>query len=191
VSSDTTLARGSAARPDASSPITNTPAYADGPPEPGDAAPEQGSPVAYTERLYVPWWLWLPALVVAAVLAAQIGLGAPGLRTSLPYVIVLPLTVIGLWWLGRIRITVTADDLQVDDARLPRRFIVETIPLDDEGRRELLGTGADPLGFVIQRPWTSTAVQVLLDDPADPTPYWLISTRHPDRLAAALNEPQP
>jgi hypothetical protein len=30
------------------------------------------------------------------------------------------------------------------------------------------------------------AVQVLLDDPADPTPYWLVSTRHPERLAATL-----
>jgi hypothetical protein len=27
---------------------------------------------------------------------------------------------------------------------------------------------------------------VLLNDPADPTPYWVISSRHPTRLAAAL-----
>ena len=25
-----------------------------------------------------------------------------------------------------------------------------------------------------------------MSDPDDPAPYWLVSTRHPDRLAAAL-----
>jgi hypothetical protein len=29
-------------------------------------------------------------------------------------------------------------------------------------------------------------VKVLLDDPDDPTPYWLISSRHPRQLAAAV-----
>jgi len=77
-------------------------------------------------------------------------------------------------------------ELRVDDARLPVRFIRAVVPLDVAGRRELLGVSADPLAFVVQRPWIGGAVQVVLDDPADPTPYWLISTRDPDRLAAAL-----
>jgi len=38
----------------------------------------------------------------------------------------------------------------------------------------------------VQRPWIGGAVQVLLDDPADPTPYWVVSTRHPVELAEAL-----
>lgn len=142
--------------------------------------------VSYTERLTVPWWLWCPALAVAAFLAAEVGLGAPDLRGWLPYAILLPLTAVGLWRAGRIRIAVTATEFQVDDARLPVRFIAEAIPLDTAGRRELLGPGADPQAFVIQRPWAAGAVQVLLDDPADSTPYWLISSRRPAELAAAL-----
>ena len=54
------------------------------------------------------------------------------------------------------------------------------------GKREVLGVGAHPLAFVVQRPWIGGAVQVLLDDPADPTPYWVVSTRHPVELATAL-----
>jgi hypothetical protein len=27
---------------------------------------------------------------------------------------------------------------------------------------------------------------VVLDDPDDPTPYWLVSSRHPDRVLSAL-----
>jgi hypothetical protein len=40
----------------------------------------------------------------------------------------------------------------------------------------------------VQRAWIGTAVQVLLDDPADPTPFWVVSTRHPVELATALLE---
>jgi hypothetical protein len=29
-------------------------------------------------------------------------------------------------------------------------------------------------------------VLVVLDDPEDPTPYWLVSCRRPDRVLAAL-----
>jgi hypothetical protein len=29
-------------------------------------------------------------------------------------------------------------------------------------------------------------VLLVLDDPDDPTPYWLVSSRHPDRVLAAL-----
>ena len=29
-------------------------------------------------------------------------------------------------------------------------------------------------------------VLLVLDDPDDPTPYWMVSTRHPDRVLAAL-----
>jgi hypothetical protein len=29
-------------------------------------------------------------------------------------------------------------------------------------------------------------VRVDIADPADPAPYWLLATRHPDRLVAAL-----
>ena len=61
--------------------------------------------------------------------------------------------------------------------------------LDAQGRREVLGVGAHPLAFVVQRPWIGGAVQVLLDDPADPTPYWLISTRHPIELFSPARLP--
>jgi hypothetical protein len=38
----------------------------------------------------------------------------------------------------------------------------------------------------VQRPWIKGAVQVHLDDPSDPTPYWVVSSRRPATLASAL-----
>ncbi|MEV6690822.1 DUF3093 domain-containing protein [Micromonospora sp. NPDC051196] len=141
---------------------------------------------AYAERLRLPWWLWLAGLATAVLLAVELWMGATGVRAWLPFAVLLPATVAGLVWLGRIRIAVTDGELQVDDARLPARFVADVIALDAEGRREVLGVGADPLAFVVQRPWISGAVQVVLDDPADPTPFWVVSTRHPVELAEAL-----
>nr|MDT0656999.1 DUF3093 domain-containing protein [Micromonospora sp. DSM 115978] len=140
----------------------------------------------YAERLHLPWWMWLAAAGVTGLLAAEIWLGSAGPRAWLPFAVLLPATGAALWWLGRIRIAIRGDELLVDDAKLPVAVVADVIPLDVEGRREVLGVGADPLAFVIQRPWIPGAVQVVLDDPSDPTPFWVVSSRHPERLAAAV-----
>jgi hypothetical protein len=143
-------------------------------------------PPTYAERLRLPWWMWPAGLAFMAMLATEIWLGGPGVRAWLPYAVLLPVGVAVLLWLGRIRIRVQDGELLVDDARLPARFVADVVALDADGRREVLGVGAHPLAFVVQRPGIPGAVQVLLDDPADPTPYWVVSTRHPVELAEAL-----
>ncbi|MBQ1028056.1 DUF3093 domain-containing protein [Micromonospora sp. C95] len=144
------------------------------------------APPAYAERLRLPWWLWLAGLAAAALLAVELWMGAAGARAWLPFAVLLPAAVAGLAWLGRIRIAVTDAQLRVDDARLPVRFVADAVALDAAGRREVLGVGADPLAFVVQRPWIPGAVQVVLNDPADPTPFWVVSSRRPVELAEAL-----
>lgn len=140
----------------------------------------------YAERLTLPWWAWPVGLAVAGLLAAELWMGASGVRAWLPFLVLIPAAVAALAWLGRIRVAVRDGELRVDDARLPVRYVADAVPLDAAGRREVLGVGADPLAFVVQRPWVGGAVQVVLDDPADPTPFWVVSTRHPVELAAAL-----
>ncbi|HEX6871603.1 MAG TPA: DUF3093 domain-containing protein [Micromonosporaceae bacterium] len=144
----------------------------------------------FSERLTVPWWAWPAVLAITAGLTAQLTMGAFALRHPLTYTVTAVAVVIGLLALSRIRIAVDdgagEPELRVDDARLPVRFIASVVVLDATARRDLLGVDADPLAFVIQRPWVAGGVRVELTDPADPTPYWFISTRHPDRLAATL-----
>ena len=144
----------------------------------------------YRERLTVSWWLWPLTLAVAALLATELGIGAMALRHPLTYVVVCGLAAAGLLVLGRIRIRVQdeADGpvLRVDDTRLPLSVIASAEALGPEQRRDLLGRDTDPLAFVIQRPWIAGGVRIDLADPADPTPYWFVSSRHPDRLVAAL-----
>jgi hypothetical protein len=143
-------------------------------------------PAFWTERLGVPWWMWPSALGFGALLATEVWLGTGGFRGWLPFAVLLPPLAVALWWLGRIRVSLSGGEFRVDDARLPVSFIADVVALDANGRREVLGVGANPLAFVVQRPWIGGAVQVLLDDPADPTPYWVVSTRHPVELATVL-----
>lgn len=140
----------------------------------------------YAERLRIPWYAWPAGLAVAGLLAAEIWMGGTGLRAWVPFAVLLPAALLVLWRTDRIRIVVTPGEFRVDDARLPLDVIADVVPLDADGKREVLGVGSHPLAFVIQRPWIKGAVQVLLDDPADPTPFWVISTRHPVKLATAL-----
>jgi hypothetical protein len=149
-------------------------------------APAPSHPAPYAERLSLPWWLWLAAGGLAALLAAEIWLGAGGARAWVPFAAILPAVAAALWWLGRIRIAVQGDELLVDDARLPVAVVADALALDAAGRREVLGVAAHPYAFVVQRPWIAGAVQVILADPEDPTPYWVVSSRHPLRLTQAI-----
>lgn len=133
----------------------------------------------------MPWWAWPLALACAALMAAEVYLGA-GRWVWVPYAILLPATAVCLWTMGRLRVAVEDGELRVDDARLPVRYVAGVTVLAAEEKRMLLGTAAHPYAFVVQRPWVKGAVQVHLDDPDDPTPYWVVSSRRPATLAAAL-----
>ncbi|ADD44178.1 DUF3093 domain-containing protein [Stackebrandtia nassauensis] len=141
---------------------------------------------AFDERLTVPLWWWPIALLVASGLAVEIGLGVPGLVTWLPFTILLPATVALLWWAGRIRVRVDAEEFRVDDARLPLECVGTVEVLRDSRVRDALSAQLHPLAFVIQRPWVRSAVRVEVVDDEDPTPYWIVSTRRPERLRDAL-----
>nr|WP_296066110.1 DUF3093 domain-containing protein [uncultured Actinoplanes sp.] len=149
-------------------------------------SPARTTAPAYAERLRVSWWAWPAMIAIVLIVGFEVLLGFPGVPPWVPFLVLIPSTAAVLLWAGRIKVTVTADELLVDDARLPVSVIGDVVALDAAGKRESLGVGAHPLAFVIQRPWIGPAVQVLLDDPADPTPFWVISTRRPVELATAL-----
>lgn len=155
-----------------------------------DTLPNVADPSLYRERLVVPWWAWPAGILIGGGLGAELTLGAPGFR-SWAVVAAMVLAVALCAWLSRIGVRVDGETLRVDDANLPLRFVAGAYALDAEERRATLGVEADPLAFVIIRPWVRGTVRVDLDDPADPTPYWVISTRHPERLVAALTARQP
>jgi len=76
--------------------------------------------------------------------------------------------------------------LRAGSARIPVSLLGPAEALDVASMRHELGPGLDARAYVCLRAWARTGVRVTLDDPADPTPYWLVSTRRPELLVQAL-----
>lgn len=154
--------------------------------EPAPDRPPAAGRVVFDERLWVPWWGWLLALAIANVLAAEVHLGYPGVRAWLPYLLIVPPALALVGWLGRVRVRVADGELQAGPARLPLRYVGEVDVLSGAAKRRALGPDLDPAAFVLHRGWVRWAVRLQLTDPDDPTPYWVVSTRRPERLAELL-----
>lgn len=83
-------------------------------------------------------------------------------------------------------VRVQAGVLQAGAARIPVSVLGDPVALDREGVRRALGPGSDARAFVCLRAWLPGGVTVPVQDPADPTPSWLVSTRRPAALASAI-----
>ena len=140
----------------------------------------------YVEPLAVPAWAWPAAVALALLLAAPVHGGAGGARAVVPYVVAVLLALAVLALSSRGRIVVDDGVLHVPGARAPVDVLGAVQALDAEQTRRLRGPTADVRAHVAARPWLRRAVQVRIEDPDDDTPYWLVTTRRPQELAAAL-----
>ena len=86
-----------------------------------------------------------------------------------------------------LEIVVINNWLYVGNAKIECKHIKKVTALPKEEFLKLRGENADPAAFNATRFWVSTGVKVELKDKNDPTPYWLIATRKPKKLAETLN----
>lgn len=80
--------------------------------------------------------------------------------------------------------------LRAGRARIPVALLGSGQLLDRDEARAVLGPGSDARIFACYRSWLPGAVLVQVVDPQDPTPSWLVSSRSPGRLLAALESAQ-
>lgn len=139
----------------------------------------------YEERLWPPGWAWLGATAFAATL---------GFAFWVPYGTTVGLVVgalaVGLTLAGLVaaagRVSLREAVLRAGPARLPLSVVSTVTALDAAAAADLLGAHADARAYLYQRGWVRTAVRLDLDDPQDRVPYWFVSTRRPQQLAAAV-----
>ncbi|SDL74751.1 Protein of unknown function [Tessaracoccus oleiagri] len=141
--------------------------------------------VTYEERVPAPalWWvigLGMVASISIAVLA-YVDLWV-GLLFSL---FAVAAVVVGLLSYT-LRITVADGVLTVGRNRLEGEYVGEVAALRGPDADRILGPGADQRNFLATRPYLRDVVRIDLADPADPHPSWLVGTRRPDELAAAV-----
>jgi hypothetical protein len=83
---------------------------------------------------------------------------------------------------------ISLDDewLRAGRARIRRELVGVAIALNADDMRAARGRSLDARAYLCIRGWLPLGVKVMLRDPDDPTPYWLISSRRPERLVSAL-----
>jgi hypothetical protein len=150
----------------------------------GDA-PAAGA-VAYRESLRTPWWWYVASVGIACLLAAEFHISGLRLTDWIPFGTLVPLSILLVWWMGRSRLEISAGELRIRDAHLPLQYVSGAVALNEPTLRRVVGREGDPAAYVSIRPWIGPGVQVWIDDEDDPTPYWIVSSRHPDRVVAAI-----
>ncbi|MCI2240399.1 DUF3093 domain-containing protein [Paenibacillus sp. TRM 82003] len=154
-------------------------------PGPRSAADAGTGAAVWRERWWpapTTWLAWLPAVAGGALVALPI-LGPVGAAAGAALGAALAVAVL----LSMASTVEVADGhLRAGRARLPLRVVrgVDVVPAAQ--RRAALGPELDARAHLAIRSWVPTAVRVHLDDPDDPAPYWVVSTRHPQRLADAI-----
>src|SRR5918993_284670 len=140
----------------------------------------------FRERLSVPVVWWLLSAVLALTVLVAIGLSTgPGWGIGVAAVSLAVTTA--LFIRSAVRIEVDETMLRVGRAQIEHRYIGGAVPLDAQQTPRRAGVEADARAHLVLRPYVSTAVEITLHDPADPVPYWLVSSRRPSALAAALH----
>jgi hypothetical protein len=132
------------------------------------------------------WWVQGTMLVASLWLALVVAL--PGPVAWAVSGCALALLAAMLVTYGSARIEVGADGFRAGRARIGAEHLGGVAALDDEAARRTAGRDADARAYLLLRPYVGGAVRVEITDPADPTPYWLVSSRHPDALAGALTD---
>jgi DUF3093 family protein len=145
----------------------------------------QLSAAPYEERLTAPRSWWVICFLVGVSLALIVlPLGTLPLLGGLVGGTAVSAVVASSY--GSPRIRVVGDSLIAGEARIPVSALGETHVMDAAEARAWRTHKADARAFLLLRSYIPTALRVDVTDPEDPTPYLYLSTREPDRLAAAI-----
>jgi hypothetical protein len=142
--------------------------------------------VEFAERLSVPLRWWVQGTMLVATLWLALVVAVPLTVAWTVTGLALALMVALFVSYGGARISVDGEVLRAGRAHISTDHVGAVTALDADAMRLQAGRDADARAFLLLRPYLKRGVRVDLTDPSDPAPYWLISSRRPDRLAAAL-----
>jgi len=141
----------------------------------------------HDERLRVPWSWW--PVVIAIVLFGALEVGS-----GFSFVVLVPIAIflfgffiVPLILSGRMRVQLSDGVIRAGKQELPVMQITSIAELNRDETRLRLGPQADPAAYTVVRGWIGSAVMLRLANPV-PVPYWVLSTRHPEELAAAIKQ---
>lgn len=141
-------------------------------------------PMTYRERLWpAPWIFLATALVIPASLLVFLPIS-----TTAGWIVAFALygAIVATLLLTTPTIEVADGELRAGRARLPLSVVSGVRAARGADAVHERGVGLHADAWLLIRGWIPDVVRVELDDPQDPTPYWVISSRRADALADAI-----
>jgi len=138
----------------------------------------------YRERLWpAPWVFIATGLVVPASLLVFLPISLP---VGAMVAVGLYGAIVGVLLLTTATIEASSTEFRAGRARIPRELIGEVTSYEGAEATAQRGVELDARAWLLLRGWITGVVRVEITDAADPTPYWLISSRRPAELARVL-----
>jgi len=138
----------------------------------------------YRERLWpAPWLFIATALVIPASLLVFLPINT---TAGVVVAIVLYAACVGLLFAGGPTIEVTDTEFRAGKASLPLSIAGTVEGFSGDEARAERGVRLDARTWLLIRAWVSPLVKIQNLDERDSAPYWVVSTRHPDAVVAAI-----
>ncbi|MBO0832422.1 MAG: DUF3093 domain-containing protein [Actinobacteria bacterium] len=146
---------------------------------------------SYRERLFAPPMWWIAGMLTMLTFGAIVWTGFDAEITLAVFAAMIVVTAAFLLNWGRAIIEIADGELRAGRDHLALADAGQVRPLDEAQARALIGPRADPQAHVLIRPYLRCAVYVEIKRPGAAAPYWLLATRRPAELAAAIERARP
>lgn len=153
---------------------------------PSDKSASASVPVSprFRERLVPGFGLYLALLLL--IPAVMLTLTPLSSTWALPVAIALYVLIAGSFAALAPRVEVADGILTAGSAQIPVALLGDCESLDRESLRRAIGPGLDARSYLLVRGYIHSGVRIAVADPADPTPYWIITSRRPQELQRAV-----
>lgn len=141
---------------------------------------------SYSERVFPGLSFFLATLFVPTALYLIV-LAFDDLWALVTFV-VCEVSIISIGLLGAPTLVLSKESLSIGKVQIPTQYIsgISAIPASNQQSEK--GPKLHPAAYVRFQAGVKGLLKIELNDPADPTPYWLISSRNPELLAKKFSE---
>jgi Ca2+/Na+ antiporter len=141
--------------------------------------------VIFKEVLRPP--IWVLAFIYFLLLSLVIALWAAFDNTvAFTSFVAATIAIIYIAYAMRSTITFDGEELRIDRAHIESKYLGKVTILDSGAMRLLRTRDADPAAYLAIKFWAPTGIKIEVTDPRDPTPYWLITSKRGEEIAALL-----
>jgi hypothetical protein len=143
--------------------------------------------VIFKEVLRPP--IWVLAFIYFLLLSLVIAIWAAfDNNVALVAFIIATIAIIYIAIAMRSTITLDGEELRIDRAHIDIKYLGSITVLDSPAMRLLRTRDADPAAYLAIKFWMPKGIKITVVDPRDPTPYWLITSKRGEEIAALLDK---